>query len=112
MSYYLFLDDERMPADVYWEKLPDVDWTIVRSYDAFVKTITERGIPIHISFDNDLGEDQLEGRHCAKWLVDHILDNDPKAEFAFTVHSMNPVAAVAIEGYLTNFFEWRELQTD
>lgn len=106
MSYYLFLDDERFPKDVYWIELPSVQWVIVRNMDEFKNVILERGLPAHISFDNDLGEDQPEGRDCAKWLVDHILDLDIMPEFTFTVHSMNPVAAEAINNYLTRFFEW------
>lgn len=108
MTYHLFLDDERIPEDVFWVELPRAEWVVVRDYDEFVDTITREGIPAHISFDNDLGEDKLEGRHCAKWLIEYILDHHPVAEFTFTVHSMNPVAAVAIEGYLSNFFAWRK----
>ncbi len=62
MSYNLFLDDFRMPADVvlYMPKCAyytDREWVIVRSYDEFVKTIEEMGIPQAVSFDHDLADE-------------------------------------------------------
>ncbi len=105
MTYYLFLDDERIPDDVTWLELPDVEWEIVRNYAQFVSCIEERGLPLHISFDNDLGKNEPEGRDCTKWLVEQILDEKIEGQFTYTVHSKNVVAAAWIQQYLDRFFE-------
>lgn len=103
MGYHLFLDDERNPEDVTWVDLPNVDWVICRTYDEFVATVTKLGLPVSVSFDNDLGEPQ-EGKHCAFWLVDWMMDNHVSpAGLTWTVHSKNPVAAETIDTYLSNF---------
>ncbi|PZR72527.1 MAG: hypothetical protein DI537_47420 [Stutzerimonas stutzeri] len=70
-------------------------------------------MPDTISFDNDLGDGMGEGRFCARWLVDQLLDgtiafND---KFTFTVHSKNGVAAEWITQYLNQYLEWRHEQS-
>ena len=122
-KYNLFLDDVRQPSDpanympthvrnVYRLK----EWIIVRSYDEFVKYITEFGMPELISFDHDLGftdeyyqendllspGDDKSGMDCAKWLVDYCMDyNQPLPEFL--VHSANPAGAENIQKLLENY---------
>lgn len=99
----LFLDDERMPGDVTWIALHEGPYDIVRTQDEFEAYCLEHGIPMVVSFDNDLGTGCGEGRKCARWMVEQILDgvlSFPKG-FQFTVHSKNPVAARWIEQYLT-----------
>lgn len=67
MSYKIFLDDIRNPANVKkalhridgWVDFPSLfSWIIVRSYDQFVQLITskmtEGSFPSVISFDHDL----------------------------------------------------------
>lgn len=113
--YYLFLDDERAPRDVKWVELPPANWVIVRSYDAFVKTIEEKGVPEFVTFDHDLGPKayaeytwahsnknvnrgkfnyetlgEKTGFDCAKWFVQYCLDNNKKIP-DYQVHSMNPI---------------------
>jgi len=86
MSYKLFLDDLRVPTDVY-PQTDNSSWVIVRNLTDFKKAINEKGIPSYISFDNDLGESMEEGKDAAKWLVFEkeadIRDMD------FKVHSAN-----------------------
>jgi hypothetical protein len=88
--YSLYLDDERDPKT-------NRDWIIVRSYDEFVNTIQELGIPAYISFDHDLSEEKT-GMNCAKWLVDNniVLED-------FNVHSANPVGGGNIKRLLENW---------
>lgn len=133
--YNLFLDDIRGPSDVnYRTKFIQVidfslfrlkEWVIVRSYDAFVKTIKERGLPKLVSFDHDLAdahytihndmwenmddervkeicESEKTGYHAAQWLVDYCLDNQLELP-EFKVHSQNPVGAKNIHSLLINF---------
>ncbi len=105
--YNLFLDDERMPEHVTWVNIGPGPWTIVRTQNDFQNHILEHGLPANISFDNDLGIGDGEGRDCAKWLVAQWLDGtlplDP--EFTFTVHSMNFVAVEWINQYLRKYLE-------
>lgn len=128
MTYHLFLDDERNPRDVTWVKLPNnVPWVIARSYQAFVNTINEFGIPKFVTFDHDLADfhyaimleetkyeyddgdmkktfdygPEKTGYDCAKWLVDHChLNNVNFPEY--TVHSMNPIGAKRINDYIAD----------
>lgn len=122
--YYLFLDDERYPKQVTWVNLPLVEWVIVRNYNEFVKKIEEDGMPVFISFDHDLADEHYNkamydngdgeynklyfefkektGFDCAKWLVNHCLDNNLKM-CDYKAHTMNPVGKQNIESLLNNF---------
>lgn len=114
MNFYrLFLDDEREPKQVTWVELPPGPWTIVRSYDEFVKVIEARGIPAFVSFDHDLAHEHYRqsmynpdhhysayytdgtfkektGRDCALWLVERCLETKTPIP-GYQVHSMNPI---------------------
>lgn len=108
MKYNLFLDDERVPHKVTWVSLPMVEWTIVRSYDDFVKIIGEMGCPSIITYDHDLQDKhyfeyhrarqnnepfdynrvEKTGYHCAKFLAEYCINNNiPIPEYY--VHTMN-----------------------
>ncbi len=111
--YNLFLDDERFPHNVTWIAIHEGPWVIVRSQAEFEAHVLEHGMPDVISFDNDLGDGMGEGRFCARWLVDQLLDGriafNPR--FTFTVHSKNNVAAEWITQYLNQYLEWRHEQS-
>ena len=97
MTYALYLDDERSPKT-------DREWVIVRSYDAFVAIIEERGLPSHMSLDHDLGEDSKSGFKCAKWLVERCLDEGwDLTPVDINVHSANTVGRENIRGLLEGF---------
>lgn len=112
MSYSLFLDDIRTIDTVYPKT--DIDFVIVRSYDACITYIRENGLPEFMSFDNDLGEDENrdvlpDGYAVAKWLV--YESGFDLTGFKFNVHSANPVAKDQIEGLLNNYMKFiREKQ--
>jgi hypothetical protein len=97
MTYYLFLDDERMPGDWYKDKVVFV----ARNYNQFVATIREHGWPVQISFDHDLG-DGPTGADCAKWLYEFVDESNtfPSANFSWCVHSQNPIGAANIRGHM------------
>jgi hypothetical protein len=124
MSYYLFLDDERFPQDVTWVKLPPHNWTIVRNYADFVRTIENKGLPVEIAFDHDLGHEHYQAYHtaakpghgvidyssfkektgldCAKWLIEHC--NEKNLPFPkYYVHSMNPIGKQNIINAFNSF---------
>lgn len=105
MTYHLFLDDVRMPGEVTWVELPSAKYVIVRNYEEFTTVVRQRGLPAHISFDNDLGPDQPEGKDCAKWLVEELLDGSLQGTFTFTVHSKNNQAGPWIDKFLKNYFK-------
>ena len=111
MKYNLFLDDDpkRIPNELSWIKLPVVDWTIVRSYKAFVECVTKNGCPTICSFDHDLGDEHYQefhamreerrpidysrfkektGRDCAVWLANYCIDTGTPIPLYY-VHSMN-----------------------
>jgi len=131
-KYNIYLDDVRTPvAD---------EWVVVRNYDEFVAKITELGINNieYISLDHDLGDTAMQeyfqnvspnyqlnygnikektGLDCAKWLVNHFYDTNPKRlkmhrndkrsyPLIFPtvyVHSANPIGSANIMGYINNF---------
>lgn len=131
MSYHLFLDDKRFPAEVNWVPMPIVreGWIIVRSYEDFVATILLRGLPAFIAFDHDLHfehmrdyfevaaiEDQIldplklnyskythkTGYHCARWLTAWCKANHLEVP-SFVAHSMNHIGARNISTWLSMF---------
>jgi hypothetical protein len=65
-GYNLFLDDQRSPSQAFLHgrnvtllehtKTLAFQWTVVRSYDEFVETIYQKGLPRLVSLDNDLTE--------------------------------------------------------
>ena len=120
MSYKLFLDDLRMPKDVYGyyrQKIYlDEDWAIVRNYQEFTTIIEEKGIPDFISFDHDLADEhygemgsgcqydeyqEKTGYQCAIWLAEYVVDK-MKPLPDYKVHSMNPIGRENIIHYLEN----------
>ena len=104
----LFLDDIRS-IDMVYDASREAEFDIVRSYAAFVNYINENGLPLFISFDNDLGEDANgnvlpDGYAAAKWLV-YESGLDLK-DLEFNVHSANPVAAKQIQALLDNYIKF------
>ncbi len=120
----LFLDDYRQPEELnaisqYKDPIyaDNDDWVVVKSYDEFVKTIEEQGVPELVSFDHDLADmhygittfdyntiEEKTGYHCAKWLIDYCIEKKipyPKYE----VHSFNVVGSKNIEMLIQNFIK-------
>lgn len=122
---YLFIDDIRMPGDVTWIRLPNVAWSIARSYDQAVEWVETNGFPDAVSFDHDLGIEEFDttesgiviavehshektGYDFAKWLIDRDLDTGNMPDhFEFYVHSMNPIGAKNIHQLLTGYIKQR-----
>ena len=115
--YNLFIDDERIPADVTWTdyktriKYKSEEWVIARSFKEVKSVISEFGFPDFISFDHDLGYNQQTGYIICQWLCDLIMDEKYQfpENFEFFVNSKNPVGAKNIQTYMNNFIEhWKE----
>jgi hypothetical protein len=109
MSYNLFIDDERWPADA-------THWNVIARSPQDVKDIFERmGVPSEISFDHDLGLDmdddgneyEMTGMQIVRWMIECHLDGvyDLSTILRVYVHSMNPVGARAIQSTLRGFFD-------
>lgn len=94
MTYTLFLDDERFPADE--------TNVIARSFNDATEYVIEHGTPTHVCFDHDLGHGKT-GYDFAHWLIDRDLDGFGFTE-SFSVHSHNPIGAanirMAMESYM------------
>ena len=119
--FKLFLDDFRTPADAFmYTKNPvylESDWVVVRSYDEFVKTIMEKGVPHTISFDHDLGPEAYKhqmdisydqftektGFHCAKWFIEYCIDSKHLITGKVYIHSMNPAGSQNIESLFRTY---------
>ena len=118
MSYLLFLDDERHPDDVTWEKFPrDLVTFILKDFDTFVKQVMTSGMPAFVCFDHDLCDQHYQamiaeaqglpadygpkktGYDAAKWLVDFCEDNKRKFP-KYVVHSKNPEGKERIIAYI------------
>ena len=98
----LYLDDIRTPKDD--------DFIIVRSFQEAVKFVQQNGIPNYISFDHDLGCDEIgnilkSGYDFAKWLVDMDIENIHKFpnNFTFDIHRANPIGKNNIKSILNNY---------
>lgn len=115
-KYRIYLDDVRTPIDK--------DWVVVRSYDEFVKKVTEiglRNIEL-ISLDHDLGDSAMmewhrnvyhnytlnydnilekTGMDCAKWLVEQWMDGEPYV--LVNIHSHNSVGSANMLGLIWNY---------
>lgn len=128
----LFLDDIRdvQHAFLHGEQIelerfsgiPRGSWDIVRSYDEFVKSIKERGIPTHVSFDNDLCENHYKlfikasneggffdwkfanpkmGLHALQFLINHCKENGVATPIIY-IHSANSLARAEMKKMIEN----------
>ena len=118
-GYYLFLDDVRYPNQVTWVHLPQKPYSLVRSYQEFVDSITHKGIPDFVAYDHDLSDahyghglngDAIDysqyrektGFDCAKWLVSECVKKGVKHP-PYVVHSMNPIGKSNIISYVDSY---------
>ena len=99
MTYSLFLDDERFPPN------DGKNWEIARNFDDVLKLISTFGAPSYISFDHDLGEDEINGHEIVKKMVEMDMDGMEifTEDFGFYVHSQNPIGKKNIDELLKNY---------
>lgn len=98
MRYAIWLDDERNPAKhdfyssgqdvtVLWVKsVPDFKETFLRIVDADPADL------LAVSFDNDLGRMDGEGRDAFKWM-EELVHSRNLPRFRVKAHTQNPAAA-------------------
>lgn len=90
------------------------DFSLTKNYEQFCDFIKKSGVPTFVSFDHDLGLDEMitnengfhivkwsekTGLDCAKFLVDYCHDNNHKFPL-YRVHSANPVGKENIRQYI------------
>ena len=102
----LFIDDERFPPN------DGAKWTIVRTVEEATRYMEDHGCPSFISFDHDLGEHAQGGDaiYLVHWLIEKDIDANGDfipSDFAYYVHSQNPVGAANIRGWLDNYLIFR-----
>ena len=80
----VFLDDERIPSQIYGDGADD-EWVLVSTVDE-VKELLQNDSVSHLSLDNDLGLGIPEGHTLIPWMMDtgHWPTNE------LYVHSANP----------------------
>lgn len=104
----IFLDDERIPTDVKWLMLPDINWTVInRAVDfKFFLAVEEKLDEYTYSFDHDIDSfdssgNETTGYHCLQELIGRCLDlklNIPICYF----HSKNPIGINNMKLYYEN----------
>jgi hypothetical protein len=103
----LLLDDERFAEDIYWIDFPyhEHEVTIVRNMFEFKHAITSQVWDV-ISFDNDLGPDQIEGYYLMQRMA--MLYMDEKLGYwpeIIICHTMNDIARNNMVEFLKCFGE-------
>ena len=90
----LFLDDIRQPYDS--------EWIVARNFSEFKDIIQNSTTIEEISFDHDLGQNEISGHDIAKWFVNHCMDHDQISKHLrrIIVHSDNPPGRENIAGFL------------
>jgi hypothetical protein len=88
--------------------------TLVKSYEEFIRYISDNGLPSFISFDHDLSyeddgsnqssenSNEKTGYDCAKWLINYCLDNELRFPDHY-VHSMNSVGKENIDSVIVSY---------
>ena len=98
----LYIDDIRTPVTSFDK--------ITRSSEETIEYLVRNGCPNYISFDHDLGGDDT-AMTIVKFIVETDIDTDYNFipyDFAFNVHSANPVGAANIRGYLNSYLNQRK----
>lgn len=118
VNYGIFLDDERIPEDVYWMEIKnnEVQYTVVRNFEDFKDSVMEMynsSVPIqnmYLSLDHDLAlynEDgtEIKGYHMVVWLIDYIQDEKLEVPPVGNIfyHSRNPIGEENMHCYIENY---------
>jgi len=82
-DYSLYLDDERNP--------PDDSYVLARTFEEAKTIVIERGLPVFMSLDHDLGLDSdgnpVDVMSFVNWLSENYYDEGPPN---WHIHSANP----------------------
>lgn len=94
----LFLDDIRKP---------DPDTILAKNMTEAIDLIENKGFPIFISFDHDLGENEASGKDFVNLIVENVLDKKwvIPHNFSYQVHSDNNVGAENIRSLMNGLLK-------
>jgi len=114
MKWNLFIDDIRNPSYIK-NKFDITEWQVARTVEEAIRLVDQFDcFPSFISFDHDLGEGQPD----AITLVHRMVEMDmlgmyefPK-DFAFNVHSANPVGAKNITGLINGYLKFKRANNE
>lgn len=105
---HIFIDDERVPEQVTWLRLPRAEWTIVRSIYCWRLVLNQcrwtHSIEV-VSFDFDMGLCEPAGTTFLDELLHTVLDGMKMPKVYF--HTMNPVGRDSLERTLESFERFR-----
>jgi len=90
----------------------DDSWGIARSTKEAKEWVLLNGIPNEISFDHDLGSDDIS-IDFIHWMIGKVLDKElelPK-DFKYHVHSSNPVGRKNIISLMRSFLAFIKMPT-
>lgn len=123
LKYNLFLDDFRLPKDVTWIKLPEVEWHIAHDFRYFVNFLRRYGCPAIVSLDHDLHPSHNEeaankqlrgfdydnvnektGLECAIFLVRFCKENKFRPNQIY-IHTLNPVGGINIQKVVSELYK-------
>lgn len=96
----IWLDDFRVP-DKAFNVCYNIIW--LKNYSDFCNYINTNGIPDHIAFDHDLGEEKT-GYDCAKYLVNYCASHNIDIP-TFSIQSSNPVGRDNIKQLLNRYHQ-------
>lgn len=114
-GYKIYLDDERFPrtkvtrigrmlcmfAELFGLRVCCGEWTIARNEREFISLVEKHGLPVEMSFDHDLGDNEPTGYDIVKWLI-----NEKQYDLRnvkINVHSANSVGRENMEGLIRNW---------
>lgn len=109
----LFLDDERVVADVTWLTYPEnIEWIVVRnSVEFFDAWYAQKGNLSFVSFDHDIQEfvegEEITGYSILKELVDVYLWSNFEIPQCF-FHTQNPIGKKNMEVYYLNAVKFQK----
>ena len=113
----LFLDDERIPADIklLMGKFFVEDWVIVRNYQDFVEVVNNNiGNIDLVSFDHDIacfvGDVEKTGKDCADYLIDKCIETGIDFPNWF-VHTQNIVGKPNVIASILTYLKYIENKT-
>lgn len=115
-TWNLFIDDERWPSDVNWASWYGIrdEWTVARTWGETRTLIDTYGVPSFISFDHDLGDEQvcLNGYEIAQQLVEKDMNGEWQIppDFDFEAHSQNVCGDENIRSLLNNYLRFKRSQ--
>lgn len=100
-EYSLYLDDERLPKT-------NKNWVIVRNMAEFQETLLSKGIPIEMSLDHDLGENEPTGYDVVKWYIEQVIEGNLELCEDINIHSANPVGSKNMRSYIDSYLKVRK----